>query len=123
MPDPSPSDIVSSFSEPAAPLGEPAPDPAASQTTYAPAEPRRRYISEWDPRSAPGTYFLLAVNIAVFLWMLLNGVSISSPTLDQLLHFGANNATLVLEGQWWRLITAIFVHIGLLHIATNMWCL
>ena len=30
---------------------------------------------------------------------------------------------LILGGQWWRLLTAIFVHVGLLHIATNMWCL
>lgn len=97
-------------------LDEPAP--------YAPAEPAEtaRY-SEWDPRSAPGTYFLLAINILVFLWMTLSGVSPRDPRPDQLLHFGANNVTLVLSGQWYRLLTATFVHIGILHIATNMWCL
>ena len=26
-------------------------------------------------------------------------------------------------GQWWRLVTACFVHASILHIATNMWCL
>ena len=26
-------------------------------------------------------------------------------------------------GQWYRLVTATFVHIGIIHIATNMWCL
>ena len=30
---------------------------------------------------------------------------------------------LVLHGQWYRLLTATFVHVGLIHIATNMWCL
>jgi rhomboid protease GluP len=45
-------------------------------------------------------------------------------TTGQLLHFGANSAGLVLnQGEWWRLLSAIFVHIGLIHIATNMWCL
>jgi rhomboid protease GluP len=57
--------------------------------------------------------------------MTLKGVPIvKGPTADQLLHFGANSAGLVLnQGEWWRLLSAIFVHIGLIHIATNMWCL
>ena len=96
----------------------------ASNPPYSPAEPveaPRR--SEWDPRSAPGTYLLLGLNIAVFLWMLMHGVSAKSPTSAQLLHFGANRSVLVLSGQWYRLLTATFVHIGIIHIATNMWCL
>ncbi len=120
MSDPSQSDLVSSFSQPAVPVGEPVP----AEPNYAPGEPpERTHFSEWDPRSAPGTYFLIAINVGVFLWMILHGVSINDPTLPQLIHFGANNAAFVLGGQWWRLLTAIFVHIGILHIATNMWCL
>lgn len=101
----------------------------ASATQYAPGETpaerrRARRYSEWDPRSAPGTYFLLAVNVFAFLWMILHGVSFKSPTSAQLEHFGANNAFLVLgRGQWYRLVTATFVHIGVIHIATNLWCL
>ncbi len=120
MPDPSQSDAFASITEPQV--------QTVGQTTerpgYAPAEPpNQRYYSEWDPRSAPGTYFLLGVNIAVFLWMTLSGVSLSSPSIPQLIHFGANNSVLVLNGEWYRLITATFVHIGFIHIATNMWCL
>ena len=97
----------------------------AEAQAYAPAEPpARREFSEWDPRSAPGTYFLLAINVGVFLWMAVNGVSLRDPTQQQLLHYGANQASLVIDGhQWYRMLTAIFVHIGLFHIATNMWCL
>ena len=73
--------------------------------------------------SAPGTYFLLAINCAVFLWMIFHGVSASSPSPQQLVHFGANVPALVLHGQWYRLLTATFVHVGLIHLATNMWCL
>ena len=99
--------------------------PPADSAVYAPGEPaRERARSEWDPRSAPGTYLLLATNIAVYLWMTLHGVNFESPTAGQLLHYGANNSVLVVVyGQWFRLLTAMFVHIGLLHIATNMWCL
>jgi rhomboid protease GluP len=56
--------------------------------------------------------------------MVLRGVSAKDPTTAQLLHYGATNAGYILLGhQWWRLLTATFVHVGLLHIATNMWCL
>lgn len=71
----------------------------------------------------PATYILLGINIAVFLWMVLHGVSLTSPTPDQLVHFGANATDLVLAGQWYRLLTATFVHVGIVHLATNMWCL
>ena len=95
-----------------------------SGPVYAPAEPEgKRERSEWDPRSAPGTYALLAVNLGVYLWMVTHGVSYTSPTQPELIRFGANSTVLVLEGEWYRLLTATFVHIGILHIATNMWCL
>jgi len=93
------------------------------------ARPVPDYVQETtQPRgrsffSAPGTYFLVAINCVVFLLMVLRGVSPSSPTPNQLLHFGATNAALIFHGQWYRLLTATFVHVGLLHIATNMWCL
>jgi rhomboid protease GluP len=77
----------------------------------------------WNILATPGTYTLLAINIAVFGWMVVHGVSAKDPTTAQLVHYGATNAYLILIGQWWRLLTATFVHVGLLHIATNMWCL
>lgn len=73
--------------------------------------------------SAPATYVLLAINIGVFLAMVHAGVSAKMPTELNLMHFGANNAEAVLHGQWWRVVTAMFVHVGLFHLATNMWCL
>ena len=101
-----------------------------SEAEYAPAEAyspeqarRRREYSVWDPRSAPGTYLLLGINIAVYLWMVAHGVSPKNPTENDLLRYGANVTGLVLHGQWYRLLTATFVHVGLLHLATNMWCL
>jgi rhomboid protease GluP len=101
----------------------PVPQEAPAEA-YTPAQARRRReFSTWDPRSAPGTYFLLSINIAVYLWMVLHGVDPRDPSENALLHYGANNTWLVLHGQWYRLLTATFVHVGLIHLLTNMWCL
>ncbi len=90
---------------------------------YAPAPEMRRPRSRWAV--APATYLLLGINCAVFVAMALRGINPMNPSPEQLLHsWGANNAGYVLYlGQWWRIITAMFVHAGLLHLATNMWCL
>ncbi len=73
---------------------------------------------------APATYVLIAINCLVFLWMVAHHVSAFSPTPDQLMHFGANNTQAVLlGGEWNRVVSAMFVHVGIIHLATNMWCL
>lgn len=73
---------------------------------------------------APATYALLAINVLVYLWMLHAGVDKLSPSPDDLMRFGANNAEAVtMYGEWWRIVTAMFVHVGLVHLASNMWCL
>lgn len=73
---------------------------------------------------APATYTLVGINCAVFVLMLLAHVNAFNPSLDALLVWGANNAGLVIvAGQWWRIVSAMFVHGGFLHLALNMWCL
>lgn len=91
---------------------------------------------------SPATYTLTGINLAVFAAMVLHGVSPKYPTTFNLVHWGANlgwanyNGTLPLDlgqpgtpllaffpRQWWRLITATFVHVGAIHLGTNMWCL
>jgi len=71
----------------------------------------------------PITHVIFGINVAVFLGMALSGVSVTEPTSGDLLHWGANSAQLTLSGDWWRLITNVFLHIGFIHIALNMWCL
>ena len=103
------------------PLGPAAPVPEFA-TGEAPDQ-RARTHSDWNPMTAPATYLLLAINIVVFLWMIGHGVSPTSPGSRDLVRFGASSTLLELNGQWYRLVTAIFVHIGIIHLATNMWCL
>ena len=73
---------------------------------------------------APATYVLMGINCAVFIAMAANTISILSPTPDQLINWGANSAGQVLvNGEWLRIVSAMFIHVGIIHLATNMWCL
>ena len=71
----------------------------------------------------PATQAIFGINAAVFLGMALAGVSVIDPTSQELVHWGANSAQLTLSGDWWRLFTNVFLHMGFIHIALNMWCL
>jgi rhomboid protease GluP len=98
--------------------------PSGPDRPYGTPQPVSRQRKQVTWAAAPATYTLLGINCAVFVGMVLSGVSFLMPTTNQLILWGANNGTLVLRyGQWWRLITAMFVHVGIIHIATNMWCL
>ena len=66
------------------------------------------------------TYALIAANILVFAAMAISGVSPSSPKTADLLKWGADFGVYTVNGQWWRLLTAMFVHIGLMHLVFNM---
>jgi rhomboid protease GluP len=73
---------------------------------------------------APATYYLVGINCAVYLAMVARGISFWMPNVDQLMSWGADNAgNVLIYGQWWRIVTAMFVHVGIIHLATNMWCL
>ncbi len=40
-----------------------------------------------------------------------------------LVRLGAKFGPYMVQGEWWRLVTAMFLHAGLLHIGFNLWCL
>jgi rhomboid protease GluP len=70
------------------------------------------------------TISLIAINVIVFIaGVVLSPGWLLNPTTSQLLTWGANFAPLTLHGQAWRLITSCFLHIGVIHIAMNMFIL
>ena len=71
----------------------------------------------------PITTTLVGMNVAVFVTMVLTGVSPTQPTVPQLLKWGANWGPLSLGAEPWRMLASNYVHVGIIHIALNMWCL
>jgi rhomboid protease GluP len=69
------------------------------------------------------THIIFGINLAVFLGMALSSSTVMDFPLRELVLWGANVGALTFSGEWWRLLTNVFVHGGLLHIAFNMWCL
>jgi membrane associated rhomboid family serine protease len=66
-------------------------------------------------------YLLLAINVAMYLFLETHGGSQNGATLER---YGAkDDFAIIHQGQWWRLITPIFLHQGLMHLAVNCFSL
>jgi tetratricopeptide (TPR) repeat protein/membrane associated rhomboid family serine protease len=63
-----------------------------------------------------GTGLLVVAALAFAIWRQLTG----GDTPMQLLRFGAEYAPLVTQGEWWRLWSPLFVHVGWAHLVVNV---
>ena len=97
------------------------------------ARSARRFA--YEGTNALLTKILIGANVAVFLAQLATGGSVngasgtvfvkgalisSGSTFHGLLFFDPSGSLGVAHGEWWRLLTAAFLHASLLHIGMNM---
>ena len=79
------------------------------------------YESIFRPKKIVVTNILIALNvIAFFAVFALSGANLN---VLNLLRYGALNSVLVQNGEFWRLITAGFLHGGIFHLIFNMYAL
>jgi rhomboid protease GluP len=69
------------------------------------------------------TYGIIGINVLVFIGMVATGIDFFSPPPLEVLKWGGNLSALTLSGEWWRLLTAMFLHFGILHLGLNMYAL
>ena len=76
------------------------------------------YLNLWKNFSVPA--LLIWALLMVFVYCLFTGMSPMSPTAQKLLDLGGVRRQEVLDGEYWRLLTALFLHSGLMHLAMNI---
>ena len=81
------------------------------------AQKARRF--SFEGRGALLTKALIAVNVAVFLWQVGSGGTLSSP-YGRPYTDGALHGYSVAAGDWWRLVTTMFLHGNVIHLGMNM---
>jgi rhomboid protease GluP len=88
-----------------------------------------RTLSSLLPQNGQLTVYILAVNGFLYLAMaLFNQVNVTGGGIfdlsgGTLFLFGAKEPSYIFHGEWWRLITAGFLHASIIHIAMNSWAL
>src|SRR5690625_5754958 len=63
------------------------------------------------------TYVLIILNMIMYFILETNG---GSTDIENLVKFGAKFNPLIIDGEWWRIVSSMFLHIGFLHLFMNM---
>ena len=84
---------------------------------------REKYGALIPSKSYLVTPLIFYVNVLVFIAMVVAGLSPLHPTARELYDWGGNLRPAVESGEWWRLVTYIFLHGGAMHLLMNSFAL
>lgn len=86
---------------------------------------RTRFWMSQNPRFV--TNIIIGINVLVYLIAALLSItqygglgSLGDINVNVLVNLGAQVNALVAQGEWWRIFTAMFLHLNILHIGLNM---
>ncbi len=84
---------------------------------------RQEYTINLKATKPTLTYALIGINIAVFVFFYLYSMMQGRLYESMLVDFGAKDNALIVAGQYWRLISPIFLHANWLHLLVNCYSL
>ena len=80
-------------------------------------------LERYFRRYGKATFTLFLINVAVYVLESVLSGNPFSISIEVLARFGQWNYAVLNYGWWWQLLTAMFVHVGILHIGFNMYFL
>lgn len=84
-------------------------------------EENERFSNMYNQKKPIVTWILIGINVLIFLLMYIIGKG--SEDLVTLTNFGAIVPSLVKAGDYYRLLSSAFLHIGFIHLLCNMYSL
>jgi rhomboid protease GluP len=104
---------------------------SVDETAVREATASAHYLKAEGIRKKPGnnlmqfyaTIALIAVNIAMYAVTAFLSRDLVNSNINVLIELGAKDNSLIAAGQYWRLITCVFLHGGIFHLAINMYSL